>query len=84
MDIVATDTHYDETLNIITTVTLDNLFYGKVESIPFVKITAEDLFKAIFRFPTRIFMVVRNASVRTVFFQPLIKTHKNTNFTKIV
>ena len=41
MDIVATDTHYDETLNIITTVTLDNLFYGKVESIPFVKIDTE-------------------------------------------
>jgi FkbM family methyltransferase len=40
MDVVATDTH-DETSNIVTTVTLDNLFYGKVESIPFVKIDTE-------------------------------------------
>jgi len=31
----------DETSNIVSTVTLDSLFYGKVESIPFVKIDTE-------------------------------------------
>ena len=30
-----------ETSNIVTTVTLDNLFLGKVESIPFMKIDTE-------------------------------------------
>ncbi len=41
MDIVATDAHYDETLNIITTVTLDNLFYGKVKAYANGKIDYE-------------------------------------------
>ena len=31
------------------------------------QITAEDLFKTIFRIPTHIFMVFRNASVRSLF-----------------
>ena len=38
---VVSDTHRVETSNIVTTVTLDNLFLGKVESIPFMKIDTE-------------------------------------------
>ena len=41
MDIVTSDARVDETSNIVSTVTLDNLFYEKVESIPFIKIDTE-------------------------------------------
>jgi FkbM family methyltransferase len=41
MDIVTLDARVDDTSNIVSTVTLDNLFYEKVESIPFVKVDTE-------------------------------------------
>jgi len=41
VDVVEAGLSGDETSNIVSTVTLDSLFYGKVESIPFVKIDTE-------------------------------------------